>query len=149
VSGPQVGRLADLLTEGGAQVRRESGTRISVSGASRTEIGELAYRHGVLLHELTDHVVTRPGPIPSSPANPLSPPPPAPAPPPSPPRSAAAAPLVAATTATASAATASAGRRAVVGAAGETVVVLTPGTAVTASVAARPGNPDQPVGGDA
>ncbi len=154
VSGPQVGRLADLLTEGGAQVRRESGTRISVSGASRTEIGELAYRHGVLLHELTDHVVTRPGPTPSSPGNPLSPPPPAPAPPPSPPRSAAAAPLVAATTATATtatatAATATAGRRAVVGAAGETVVVLTPGTAVTASVAARPGNPDQPAGGDA
>ncbi|MBC3844204.1 ATP-binding cassette domain-containing protein [Streptacidiphilus sp. 4-A2] len=60
VSGPQVGRLADLLVEAGAQVRRESGTRIAVGGVSRTEIGELAYRHGVLLHELTDQVVTRP-----------------------------------------------------------------------------------------
>ena len=158
VAGPQVGRLADLLAEGGAQVRRQSGTRISVSGASRTEIGELAYRHGVLLHELTDHVVTRPGPEGAGSAGtgsgtPLqaagSPPVPSPPPPPPPPsRSVAAVPPAAAT----------AERRATVGATGETVVVLTPGTAVTASVAAsvaaRPGdrqsgNPHQSAGGDA
>jgi ABC-2 type transport system ATP-binding protein len=130
VSGPQVGRLADLLIEGGAQVRRESGTRISVSGATRTEIGELAYRHGVLLHELTDHVVTRPpaGAAPVSapaPGNPLSPPPPPPLPPLRP-------------------AAATPGRQTVAGA-GETVVVLTPGTAVTASVVAQPGG-QQPGG---
>jgi ABC-2 type transport system ATP-binding protein len=52
VAGPQVGRLADLLARAGARVHRESGTRISVGGVARTEIGELAYRHGILLHEL-------------------------------------------------------------------------------------------------
>ncbi|MEZ0089643.1 ATP-binding cassette domain-containing protein [Streptacidiphilus sp. EB129] len=57
VCGPQVGRLADLLAGSGAAVRREGGTRISVAGASRTEIGELAYRHGILLHELADRTV--------------------------------------------------------------------------------------------
>ncbi|WP_051939887.1 ATP-binding cassette domain-containing protein [Phaeacidiphilus oryzae] len=57
VRGPQVGRLADLLVEQGAEVRRESGACISVSGVPRTEIGELAYRHGILLHELADRLV--------------------------------------------------------------------------------------------
>jgi ABC-2 type transport system ATP-binding protein len=54
VRGPQVGRLADLLLAAGADVRWEAGNRILVSGAARTEIGELAYRHGILLHELAD-----------------------------------------------------------------------------------------------
>ena len=57
VRGPQVGRLAEALAEAGAEVRQESGTAVSVSGLGRTEIGELAYRHGVLLHELADRVV--------------------------------------------------------------------------------------------
>ncbi|MER5638695.1 ATP-binding cassette domain-containing protein [Kitasatospora sp. NPDC002227] len=60
VRGPQMARLADLLTEQGAQVRRDSGVGIAVSGAGRTEIGELAYRHGILLHELADRVVEQP-----------------------------------------------------------------------------------------
>ncbi|MFC5909074.1 ATP-binding cassette domain-containing protein [Streptacidiphilus monticola] len=57
VRGPQVARLADLLVEAGAAVRREGGTRISVEGLTRTEIGELAYRNGILLHELADVTV--------------------------------------------------------------------------------------------
>jgi ABC-2 type transport system ATP-binding protein len=145
VSGPQVGRLADLLTEGGARVRRESGTRISVSGASRTEIGELAYRHGVLLHELTDHVVTRPAPrpvgataaAPGNPGNPLAPPTPTP-PTPTPPTPTPPTPTPLPTAVVAAPAAAAAERQAVVGA-GETVVVLTPGSAVTASVVAQSG----------
>lgn len=69
VRGPQVGRLADLLLAAGADVRRETGTRILVSGAPRTEIGELAYRHGILLHELADL-----GPLRTRSAAPVRPP---------------------------------------------------------------------------
>jgi hypothetical protein len=53
-------RLADLLTEQGAQVRRDGGVGLAVSGIGRAEIGELAYRHGILLHELADRVVEQP-----------------------------------------------------------------------------------------
>ncbi|MFJ8442174.1 ATP-binding cassette domain-containing protein [Kitasatospora griseola] len=60
VRGPQMARLADLLVAQGAQVRREGGAGLAVSGIGRTEIGELAYRNGVLLHELADRVVQRP-----------------------------------------------------------------------------------------
>ena len=162
VSGPQVGRLADLLTESGAQVRRESGTRIAVSGATRTEIGELAYRHGVLLHELTDHVVTRPGPArPTTAATapavqPAAPPPQPATPPPAPPPPATPPP------ATPPPATqpppAPVGASALAADPGETVVVLSPGTAVTASVLSLPplvsqqagrGRFADPAGGDA
>ncbi|MFF0393694.1 ATP-binding cassette domain-containing protein [Kitasatospora sp. NPDC004615] len=59
VRGPQMARLADLLVAQGAQVRREGGVGLAVSGVGRTEIGELAYRNGVLLHELADRVVQR------------------------------------------------------------------------------------------
>ncbi|KDN82813.1 ABC transporter ATP-binding protein [Kitasatospora cheerisanensis] len=60
VRGPQMARLADLLVAQGAHVRREGGAGLAVSGVGRTEIGELAYRNGVLLHELADRVVQRP-----------------------------------------------------------------------------------------
>ncbi|MEV4560991.1 ABC transporter ATP-binding protein [Kitasatospora sp. NPDC049285] len=60
VRGPQMSRLADLLTGQGAQVRRDGGAGLAVSGIGRTEIGELAYRNGILLHELADKVVERP-----------------------------------------------------------------------------------------
>ncbi|MFJ8045338.1 ATP-binding cassette domain-containing protein [Kitasatospora sp. NPDC096147] len=69
VRGPQMARLADLLTEQGHQVRRDGGTGIAVSGLTRTEIGELAYRHGILLHELADRVVEQPVPYPVLPAS--------------------------------------------------------------------------------
>ncbi|SEK87875.1 ATP-binding cassette domain-containing protein [Streptacidiphilus jiangxiensis] len=71
VRGPQVGRLADLLSASGATVRHDGGNAIAVEGMARTEIGELAFRHGILLHELADHVVEHapaPGPRPAEPA---------------------------------------------------------------------------------
>ncbi|MGW2400421.1 ATP-binding cassette domain-containing protein [Kitasatospora sp. NPDC001664] len=68
VRGPQMARLADLLTEQGHQVRRDGGTGLAVSGLTRTEVGELAYRHGILLHELADRVVEQPVPHPVLPA---------------------------------------------------------------------------------
>ncbi|MEE1781829.1 ATP-binding cassette domain-containing protein [Streptomyces sp. SP17BM10] len=62
VRGPQMARLADLLASQGAQVRRDGGAGLAVAGIGRTEIGELAYRHGILLHELADRVVEQPAP---------------------------------------------------------------------------------------
>ncbi|WP_051944650.1 ATP-binding cassette domain-containing protein [Streptacidiphilus rugosus] len=72
VRGPQVARLADVLAAAGATVRREGGNVISVEGMARTEVGELAFRHGILLHELADHVVEH-APVPPQPST--SPPP--------------------------------------------------------------------------
>jgi hypothetical protein len=113
VRGPQVGRLADLLTESGAEVRREGGTGIAVVGASRTQIGELAYRHGILLHELADRAAGT-APAPGTAAVPVTP--------------SAASPAVPPTTAAAASPSAAPAQP------GETVVVLTPGSAVSASV---------------
>ncbi|MER8102182.1 ATP-binding cassette domain-containing protein [Kitasatospora sp. NPDC094016] len=62
VRGPQMARLADLLVGQGAEVRRDGGAGLAVAGVDRTEIGELAYRHGILLHELADRVVEQPAP---------------------------------------------------------------------------------------
>ncbi|MEU6237737.1 ABC transporter ATP-binding protein [Kitasatospora sp. NPDC047058] len=62
VRGPQMARLADLLVSQGAQVRRDGGAGLAVAGIGRTEIGELAYQHGILLHELADRVVEQPAP---------------------------------------------------------------------------------------
>ncbi|MQS14282.1 ATP-binding cassette domain-containing protein [Streptomyces kaniharaensis] len=62
VRGPQMARLADVLVSQGAQVRRDGGAGLAVVGVGRSEIGELAYRHGILLHELADRVVEQPAP---------------------------------------------------------------------------------------
>ncbi|MFJ8627274.1 ATP-binding cassette domain-containing protein [Kitasatospora sp. NPDC093550] len=62
VRGPQMARLADLLVGQGAEVRRDGSVGLAVAGIDRTEIGELAYRHGILLHELADRVVEQPVP---------------------------------------------------------------------------------------
>ncbi|MFE3110394.1 ATP-binding cassette domain-containing protein [Kitasatospora indigofera] len=62
VRGPQMARLADLLLGQGALVRRDGAVGLAVSGIGRTEIGELAYRHGILLHELAERVVEQPAP---------------------------------------------------------------------------------------
>lgn len=130
VRGPQVGRLADLLTAGGAVVRQEGGARISVAGASRTEIGELAYRHGILLHELADQAVgapllqdlpnPNPNPTPSAATGPGE----------HPDRADPAATRVP----QAARAGSDAGPRVQASHADETVVLLTPGVAVAASV---------------
>ena len=135
VSGPQVGRLADLLTGAGAQVRRESGTRIAVAGVTRTEIGELAYRHGVLLHELTDHVVTRPAA-----AAPMPPPPPVSVPPAAPrlvPVGKPAQPGPSGPSVPVGQPPAAPPAHQPVVGSGETVVVLAPGSAVTTSVVSQ------------
>ncbi|MFD8704635.1 ATP-binding cassette domain-containing protein [Kitasatospora sp. NPDC059648] len=62
VRGPQMARLADLLVSQGAEVRPDGGAGLAVAGIGRTEIGELAYRNGILLHELADRVVEQPVP---------------------------------------------------------------------------------------
>ncbi|MFJ1706171.1 ATP-binding cassette domain-containing protein [Kitasatospora sp. NPDC088346] len=67
VRGPQIARLADLLVNQGAEVRPDGTAGIAVSGIGRTEIGELAYRHGILLHELADRVAEQPVPRPTLP----------------------------------------------------------------------------------
>ncbi|MFC1434650.1 ATP-binding cassette domain-containing protein [Streptacidiphilus sp. N1-3] len=117
VRGPQIARLADLLEAAGANVRTDGGTRISVTGATRTEIGELAYRHGILLHELADLLVEEPprrevplvsARTPSAPSTPSTP--------------------------SASATRSDPEPEDLLG---ETVVVLSPGGAVSASVAGR------------
>ena len=123
VAGPQVGRLADLLTEAGARVHRESGTRISVGGIARTEIGELAYRHGILLHELAGSAVVAGSAAEQLVRQPAGEPAAAPA--------AAPAPAPAREPVREPAPESNADS-------GETVVVLTPGSAVSASVVAQP-----------
>ncbi|MFJ1756277.1 ATP-binding cassette domain-containing protein [Kitasatospora sp. NPDC088134] len=65
VRGPQMARLADLLVTQGAHVRRDGGAGLTVSGIGRTEIGELAYRNGILLHELADRTTRRSAGYPS------------------------------------------------------------------------------------
>ncbi|HJD81688.1 ATP-binding cassette domain-containing protein [Kitasatospora aureofaciens] len=62
VRGPQMARLADMLVSQGARVRPDGGAGLAVAGIDRTEIGELAYRNGILLHELADRVVEQPVP---------------------------------------------------------------------------------------
>ncbi|MCX5210505.1 ATP-binding cassette domain-containing protein [Kitasatospora sp. NBC_00240] len=69
VRGPQMARLADLLLGQGALVRRDGAVGLAVSGIGRTEIGELAYRHGILLHELAERVVEQPAPRAALPAS--------------------------------------------------------------------------------
>jgi ABC-2 type transport system ATP-binding protein len=49
---PEPERLAGLLTAPGVQVRRDFGSRLSVTGRSSDDIGEIALRAGVVLHEL-------------------------------------------------------------------------------------------------
>ncbi|MEV7178187.1 ABC transporter ATP-binding protein [Kitasatospora sp. NPDC093679] len=68
VRGPQTARFADLLLARGARVRPDGRSGIAVGGLARTEIGELAHRHGILLHELADRAIGRPLPHPVLPA---------------------------------------------------------------------------------
>ncbi|MET9605554.1 ATP-binding cassette domain-containing protein [Streptomyces sp. NPDC006512] len=57
---PHAARLADVLTREARAAQRaveivaESGSRLSVYGSNCAEIGEAAYRHGVLVHQLAD-----------------------------------------------------------------------------------------------
>jgi len=55
---PQIDKLTKLLTAAGATVAPEEGATIAVTGADRAEIGEIAFRNGVMVHELSDRVAT-------------------------------------------------------------------------------------------
>lgn len=54
VRSPYAQRLAGLLAENGTEVVATSGSRIAVYGATSAAVGEVAYRHGILLHQLAD-----------------------------------------------------------------------------------------------
>ncbi|WNI18408.1 ATP-binding cassette domain-containing protein [Actinacidiphila sp. ITFR-21] len=54
VRSPYAERLAGLLGDSGAEVVMTTGTCITAYGTTSAEVGETAYRHGVLLHHLSD-----------------------------------------------------------------------------------------------
>lgn len=71
VRSPHAARLADLVDAerraagNPVEVVRESGNRIAVYGSTCAAIGETAFRHGILLHQLADEIVDT-GPAPAS-----------------------------------------------------------------------------------
>ncbi|MFI5757825.1 ATP-binding cassette domain-containing protein [Streptomyces sp. NPDC051569] len=72
---PHAARLADALSREARADRRsvevvaEAGSHLTVYGSSCPEIGETAFRHGVLVHQLADEVGdTGPGPVAAVPA---------------------------------------------------------------------------------
>ena len=54
VRSPYAQRLAGLLTQDGVEVAAAGGSRIAVYGTTSAAVGEIAHRHGVLLHQLSD-----------------------------------------------------------------------------------------------
>ncbi|WP_240529787.1 ATP-binding cassette domain-containing protein, partial [Streptomyces mangrovisoli] len=62
VRSPHAARLAHLLTKEArterrsVEVVREDGNRLSVYGSTCADIGEAAFRHGILVHQLADEV---------------------------------------------------------------------------------------------
>ncbi|MFF0386725.1 ATP-binding cassette domain-containing protein [Streptomyces sp. NPDC004286] len=62
VRSPHAARLADLLAKEArtgrrsVEVVREEGNRLSVYGSTTADIGETAFRNGVLIHQLADEV---------------------------------------------------------------------------------------------
>ncbi|MEU8974177.1 ATP-binding cassette domain-containing protein [Streptomyces monashensis] len=62
VRSPQAGRLATLLAKEArgahrsVEVVREDGNRLSVYGSTTADIGETAFRNGILVHQLADEV---------------------------------------------------------------------------------------------
>ncbi|MFJ6694510.1 ATP-binding cassette domain-containing protein [Streptomyces sp. NPDC091272] len=99
---PQALRLGALLNKEAranrhsVEVVPEGGNHLSVYGSSCAEIGDTAFRHGVLLHQLADEIgdmgppaarigrPANPSPVPSTEPRPHSPTVPTPTPPPSP-----------------------------------------------------------------
>lgn len=59
---PHAPRLAALLTKEARaahrslEVVRESGNRLSVYGSTCADVGEIAFRHGILMHQLADEI---------------------------------------------------------------------------------------------
>ncbi|MFI8214204.1 ATP-binding cassette domain-containing protein [Streptomyces sp. NPDC085932] len=62
VRSPHAARLAALLTkqartaQRSVEVVREGGNRLSVYGSTCAEVGEIAFRHGILVHQLADEI---------------------------------------------------------------------------------------------
>ncbi|MGW2490397.1 ATP-binding cassette domain-containing protein [Streptomyces sp. NPDC001606] len=62
VRSPHATRLAALLTKEARTSRRsvevvhEGGNRLSVYGSTTADVGEMAFRHGILVHQLADEV---------------------------------------------------------------------------------------------
>ncbi|MGA5038995.1 ATP-binding cassette domain-containing protein [Streptomyces capoamus] len=62
VRSPHATRLAALLakdartTRRSVEVVREEGNRLSVYGTTTADVGEIAFRHGILVHQLADEV---------------------------------------------------------------------------------------------
>lgn len=56
VQSPQAERLGLLLTGDGTEITHESGSRIRVHGRTTAQVGEAAFRNGILLHRLADEV---------------------------------------------------------------------------------------------
>ena len=62
VRSPHAARLAALLTkeartaQRSVEVVREAGNRLSVYGSTTADVGEIAFRHGILVHQLADEV---------------------------------------------------------------------------------------------
>ncbi|NGO81897.1 ATP-binding cassette domain-containing protein, partial [Streptomyces sp. YC504] len=62
IRSPHAARLLALLTKEArvarrsVEVVREDGNRLSVYGSTTADVGETAYKHGVLLHQLADEV---------------------------------------------------------------------------------------------
>ncbi|MFG2970637.1 ATP-binding cassette domain-containing protein [Streptomyces sp. NPDC048288] len=60
VRSPYAARFADLLTKEAradhrsVEVVREGGNRLSVYGSTTAEVGDAAFRHGILVHQLAD-----------------------------------------------------------------------------------------------
>jgi ABC-2 type transport system ATP-binding protein len=52
---PQVARLTELVRAEGFQAARSGGASVTVTGANRARVGEIAFRGGILLHELAEH----------------------------------------------------------------------------------------------
>jgi ABC-type multidrug transport system ATPase subunit len=54
VRSPQIVRLAGILAEAGARTAMGEGACLEVRGLDRARVGDLAYRHGVPVHELAE-----------------------------------------------------------------------------------------------
>ncbi|MCX5151234.1 ATP-binding cassette domain-containing protein [Streptomyces sp. NBC_00320] len=73
VRSPHAARLADVLgreardAQRAVEIVEESGSRLSVYGSSCAEVGEAAFRHGVLVHQLADETGDAGAPCPPVP----------------------------------------------------------------------------------
>lgn len=62
VRSPHAARLAALLTkeartgQRSVEIVREGGNRLSVYGSTCADVGETAFRHGILVHQLADEI---------------------------------------------------------------------------------------------